>query len=937
MKKILSMLITLSMLLSFAVTVNAEMTGSGNEWTGVTTGNPTVNLSYALKRFAGEHSAQIIANDNSNRTYWYAPLTKKSTSGVYNVSFYSTNGVNNGYNKIVAVSSSIPSSNAIDQFQDMQISNNATLNYTSTEELGVDGNKWYKYEKKMTVADANYVVFGMGSWGGYFELDNIVITDENNNVLFAEGFGTDTPPADVTEPQPPEEDIPMTGIIPFKSGNTWTGEGTVGEKDLEYTGNNPIGGIAASINSNNTRYYAPLKNKSANDIYNIVFYTTVPVGTEGYDRSVHLGATSGTGANDSTLLSRWTNEWVSSWTITPPTDGSKWYKYESRVSVPNAEYVIFLTKSSASYLYVDEITIKDDNGTVLFYEGFEKGFEPVFVEDKKWQVVSTAGYVYNEKGTVGNTTNYLVVNPANAGKVLWKAPFGYFSADEELTVSYDMAVSCGGSNLKVGLERGGMVETDASWDTTTGYINATDGWTITDITPEIETIAGKCANKWYHIDGKVSYSSGNYTPEYFVIQANGWEQMRVDNILVKNAKGEVIFSEDWEGTATKDGHYEWPYYISGAVANGSSDKIILSWTNPGKKIQEIKIFENGEEIQESKDDIDKVNKEANAFNTFFVYPEDENVHTYTIKYLVDGVLAETSVSGKIGSFVAEVGKTNNGYSLKNATFGKHSYAKTDVMGGLFIDTETRYSGENALRINPNITEPQAYGNWERVQLVYNVGGFKINGKYKLKFMLKVVDGGGVDVAVENIDWVAATNNWVIAYNSKMTTQWMPVETVFTANAETQYIKIDFNAPAKAVYIDDIVVTDISGNIIYKEDYEYSTEVITPVFNEVDSEGNVITANINAISKGKIEAVATIINGSIDQYDANAYLALYDSTNRLLKIDAVSAEIPMGVTATVRCLLDTGDLEPGTYTLKSFIWEPDMSPIETAFITGTITE
>ena len=693
---------------------------------------------------------------------------------------------------------------------------------------------------------------------------------------------------------------------PMECGNTWTeaadsNKGSGGSSTLKNETYAHSGSYAAYIYSDwqdggYITYTAPISKKAGDGVYNFSFYT----------KSAAPAArvtTDGAAVNTYNLGN-------SLWTVTEEADGFKKYSGTITDSTSNQ---IKIQVSKGNWLAIDDIVVTGSDGSVLFEENFEYGYKPKYTAADKWIVSKTNEMHANFGAGLGyNGTKGLYLNSVGKGTETLKALIPTRTADGIYKISYDINMLCGnpGSKISISLDdnKTPVSNADGGSSFVNNYLVNSDMWNITELEPDSEKAANK---RWYHVEGTVT--SPNTAENYFDIKAVGWTAMNLDNIVVKNSKDQVIFSEDFENI-TAGTTYTYPYFISGVSANGFADKIVLSWKNPSVDVTSFKINENGEEIPDSVDFAELLKLDANEFNKIEIATDihEGETHTYDIVYVVDGEELHKTVTATAGSFSGERGYASNGYYLKNSSFGK-SASGSEAFGSVSVDSDEKYSGKTSLRINPNISG-SSWNNPNTVELMMQPEANTVEaGKtYILKFMLKTLNGDGVTLMYNdaNGNYYPDTTGYYVedCGGKNYTTGWMPVEFVFTAQHVNPYIRLYFRGYADAHWIDDVALyeynTDtfqtVGGNLISNGGFEYDVENLA-------ISGNMITwTNPDGAGWDYIKVYKKLADGSLK--------FLGESFDTSFKLEnATEAE----ETYVVKTVLGNGDItaEHETGTVK----------------------
>lgn len=693
---------------------------------------------------------------------------------------------------------------------------------------------------------------------------------------------------------------------PMECGNTWTeaagsNKGSGGSSTLKNETYAHSGSYAAYIYSDwqdggYITYTAPISKKAGDGVYNFSFYT----------KSAAPAArvtTDGAAVNTYNLGN-------SLWTVTEEADGFKKYSGTITDSTSNQ---IKIQVSKGNWLAIDDIVVTGSDGSVLFEENFEYGYKPKYTAADKW-IVSKTNEMHADFGAGKgyNGTKGLYLNSVGKGTETLKALIPTRTADGIYKISYDINLLCGNPASKISISLDDNKTPVSNADGGSSFVNNflvnSDMWNITELEPD----SGNAVNRrWYHVEGTVT--STNTAENYFDIRAAGWTNMNLDNIVVKNSKDQVIFSEDFENT-TAGTTYTYPYFISGVSANGFADKIVLSWKNPSVAVTSFKINENGEEIPDSVDFAELLKLDANEFNKIEIATDihEGETHTYDIVYVVDGEELHKTVTATAGSFSGERGYASNGYYLKNSSFGK-SASGSEAFGSVSVDSDEKYSGKTSLRINPNISG-SSWNNSNTVELMMQPEANTVEaGKtYILKFMLKTLNGDGVTLMYNdaNGNYYPDTTGYYVedCGGKNYTTGWMPVEFVFTAQHVNPYIRLYFRGYADAHWIDDVALyeynTDtfqtVGGNLISNGGFEYDVENLA-------ISGNMITwTNPDGAGWDYIKVYKKLADGSLK--------FLGESFDTSFKLEnATEAE----ETYVVKTVLGNGDItaEHETGTVK----------------------
>lgn len=697
---------------------------------------------------------------------------------------------------------------------------------------------------------------------------------------------------------------------PMECGNTWTivdkNAGQWVGKDIKSTRADAVhsGSYGAWLYADGSgasvTFTAPFAKTASDGVYNFTFYTGSV--SQNSDWNAARVTTNGKSVNTINVLNAtWSKE----------TEGN-FTKYTGTITDPTSTE-IKIEAINGGWIGIDDIVVTGSDGSVLFEENFEYGYKPKYTAADKWIVSKADGmYAVFGAGQGYNGTKGLYLNSVGKGTETLKALIPTRTADGIYKISYDINMLCGnpGSKISISLDdnKTPVSNADGGSSFVNNYLVNSDMWNITELEPD----SGNAVNRrWYHVEGTVT--STNTAENYFDIRAAGWTNMNLDNIVVKNSKDQVIFSEDFENT-TAGTTYTYPYFISGVSANGFADKIVLSWKNPSVAVTSFKINENGEEIPDSVDFAELLKLDANEFNKIEIATDihEGETHTYDIVYVVDGEELHKTVTATAGSFSGERGYASNGYYLKNSSFGK-SASGSEAFGSVSVDSDEKYSGKTSLRINPNISG-SSWNNPNTVELMMQPEANTVEaGKtYILKFMLKTLNGDGVTLMYNdaNGNYYPDTTGYYVedCGGKNYTTGWMPVEFVFTAQHVNPYIRLYFRGYADAHWIDDVALyeynTDtfqtVGGNLISNGGFEYDVENLA-------ISGNMITwTNPDGAGWDYIKVYKKLADGSLK--------FLGESFDTSFKLEnATEAE----ETYVVKTVLGNGDItaEHETGTVK----------------------
>jgi len=319
-------------------------------------------------------------------------------------------------------------------------------------------------------------------------------------------------------------------------------------------------------------------------------------------------------------------------------------------------------------LEIDNIMIKDKNGNVIYEEDFDGNRRPIAYTDG-WTREGYSGSTFKVVEASGNHKLQASSDGTNnVGR--YKIALPEKAVDNEYHISYDWE--------KIGSGSG----TDASID-----------------------LAG---NNVYG-NGQVSKLNTEFvttsSSDYLYISVVGWAGVYIDNIVVKDKNGNVLFTEDFENFEDRYTYYVEETKLQGLSANGGDDVIYLSWRNPKRDdIASIQIFENGVETDSSQ--LADYYLDSNNVNVIEISDNLTGVgtvHDYDVQMtLTSGQVYHNYISGKEGEKFLGADLTKDGKPLQG---WRVTTVDGDVpaLGSVYYDTINKKVGNASLHINPNIT------------------------------------------------------------------------------------------------------------------------------------------------------------------------------------------------------------------------------------------
>lgn len=342
----------------------------------------------------------------------------------------------------------------------------------------------------------------------------------------------------------------------------------------------------------------------------------------------------------------------------------------------------------------------------------------------------------------------------------------------------------------------------------TKAFNGTD--TVTNVTVE------ELDNGWKKLTVICDGTTTELKDTSLVFQTNASTDLLIDDVSVYNMtdSAEVTVSNNSFEKFDFDNGYD----INSPIANGSKNRIVISWYNPKSvALTDVQILENGAEIAESASKTDW-SLDKNAHNSLEVTGLTAgDVHTYTIRaYTSDTEYTENTVTATVGNGrdFGHATLTDGNYAedwaiqYTNGTNGENGSAQT----GLYLDNKIKYSGDYALRVE--INEDSATNTFALLGKKFATEAGK---KYEISYMGK---SSGVanasccffyDTSIENKSWTGTKIK-------TGTTEWEKYtrEYIATGDSAQVFFNIQNADRAKSIWIDDVQVREVLSDGTYGE-------------------------------------------------------------------------------------------------------------------------
>ena len=451
--------------------------------------------------------------------------------------------------------------------------------------------------------------------------------------------------------------------------------------------------------------------------------------------------------------------------------------------------------------------------------------------------------------------------------------FGNPTADGKYVISFDLYRELSSDYDYATLNYDG-------WDGP-ARLTGTTKWAVTELGAG-NSIGGVGTGSWSRYTATLLTFADD--PQLNFAVANGGE-LHIDNIIVKDTQGNVLFAESFES--------------SGPI---------------------IAVPEADEEPEEP--DVDD--------GTRFPFPleglVDENIKTAST-YTVEG--------------------TEN--VVYRFTFEDKGSPDAKVR------TADASDGTRSMRIRGSYTTSKSRG--LGAEFTIKFGNPTADGKYVISFDLYRELSSDYDYATLNYDgWdgparLTGTTKWTVtplgAGNSiggTGTGNWSRYTATLSTIADDPQLNFAV-ANGGELHIDNIIVKDTSGNVLYAESFEADGPIIAVPEEEEKPASTIYDAEVMVVNKvgDSYEVVGTADKLTADTLlmtsvkienasdpnpvSANVYTALYKNEKELVYVDAQTVTAVTGGEMTSGAVIRVPSLDDGVYTLRVFVWDDEMCPIK----------
>jgi hypothetical protein len=566
------------------------------------------------------------------------------------------------------------------------------------------------------------------------------------------------------------------------------------------------------------------------------------------------------------------NESGTQWTTTDIGQGKvgtkDWIRCSATLSTVNNPQIDFAVYRGGKII-IDDITVKDQRGKVLFKEDFEittstEGEDELSEYTDGWyregdtqrsfQVVDWYDITYDKGESTEHTDKTTTPgehrlriygndeNTATENIGTYKIALPKKTADGVYKISYDAIIG-----------RSDLQNTSASF-----------GFKEDSIYYGREE-TGDNTGLYQIKSGHNEYTITDTNAKFLYFAAVGWANAYVDNIVVKDSSDNVIFSEDFENFDTKYTHKTYSTKLQGLSANGIDDVIYLSWRNPKRDdIETIQIYENGEETFESQlADIYYGSEQVNIVEMSDNFIGAGSVHEYDVRFTTDlGVVYHNYITAKEGERFYSASSTKDGLALQGWRLTGRDGSTYKGLGSVYYDTLNKASGNASLHINPNITrlsddQPHSndathvtvqYGDDEEHDSGYHlfldayVDGLEDGQTYKLTLNERAHHAPAYFIYSEGFkigDGTATSIGSISSYGDRnYDSAWRDVELEFTVNGITSslpVIRFDFSNGCDDFWLDDVKLVKVgtTTNLIANGNFEHG-------LSDLAKSGNTIT-------------------------------------------------------------------------------------------------
>ena len=829
---------------------------------------------------------------------------------------------------------------------------------------GVGSGTWSRYTASFTTDLAPQINFAVAGWGE-LHLDNIIVKDSSGAVVFAESFETSGPtigstasPEDPEDPEDPDPTPTPTPDEPGDDGETGykfpfedyideyipAGDYTVaGTKNVIYhvrnngedtsvsivrTADASDGARSFRIRSKDTdrvgktlctEFTLKFGNQTDDGKYVISFdlwrevssaYDYAALNYDGWDGPARL-----------TDTTKWDVEYLGKGQDIGGVGEGEWSRYTATLKTIADDPQLNFAVAGRGELHIDNIIVKDTSGNLLFAESFEEsgptinnatlanpeepgddgeeGF-PFPFEDYideyipvgDYTVEGTKNVIYHVRNN-GEDTSVSIVRTADASD--GKRSFRIRGKDTdrvgktlctEFTIKFGSQTADGKYVISFDLWR----EVSSAYDY--AALNY-DGWDgparLTDTTKwDVEylgkgqDIGGVGTGEWSRYTAKLSTIADD--PQLnFAVAGRG--ELHIDNIIVKDTSGNLLFAESFE--------------TSGPTINNA----ILADPNEPEVLEGTRFPFAFEGYVEQKID---------TASTFMVKG------TKNVEYSF-----EFDSNGSPDAKLREADASNGTRSMR-------------IRG---TDTTSRSRGLGAL-------------------FTIKFGNQTDNGKYIISFDLYRELSSKYDYAALNYDgWdgparLTGTTKWKVKELGKGKDiggvgegTWSRYTATLSTIADDPQLNFAV-ANGGELHIDNIIVKDTSGKVIFAESFEdegpiIDAELIPSIIRDAefvvvekngdnyDVVGAASKLNANTIVKASVKFENYLVEDGIS---GKVYTALYrDDILVASDMQKVTANVDSEVSSSA--IINIPDLDDGVYALKVFVWDDDLNALKDVMAIG----
>ena len=566
----------------------------------------------------------------------------------------------------------------------------------------------------------------------------------------------------------------------------------------------------------------------------------------------------------------------------------RWSKYTYEFTVEEGKTntaLYFMREGLSNGVYFDDISLKDAKGNELIENG---GFEDDGVIEyttEYEEYLGGWGITYDE-GVQSDNEFVCVTNE--------KSRSGEYSVLIKNTVTSEAEA--------IGIYQDGFVASAGEYKLTFWLSGEYSGWkTMASLSggKHVGCNLDECtvvdtAGRWTKYEYTFVVEEGNTNTSLYIIREGSSNAMYIDDISLTDANGnELLANGGFEVKGDLDACINPVVYPT-----SEGNAITLSWVNPAKAYDEIKIYFDGE--LQTGVEVEEITTAANKFNQFY-YSGIENYteHTVGLEAIRGGEIVyscELPVwTDDLGMATSYAGNQYLGaWKYVRMENTDHGYANTVAS----VDYEEKASGESSIKMTGNIEKlkHQVYPNiQQKVTLDRGI-------KYVLSFKAKLNNVGSLFVVLETSDigekfW---EREYIVSNTTSSDWKTYTVPLVFEnedgdKNYDRMYedelysanIMIAVEKMLGSINIDDVRIysvkandttytpIDPSENLIANGGFEFGGYTIeTAKFELVDGAKPV---TLKAIQSGNIKVTSALRNSSMgDNFSAATMIAVYNN-------------------------------------------------------------